>query len=266
MPLFTSQGAIDQQLLRQRFEQAQALNEQISQQQRLAEEQRQGNRLELENLQSQNDLALQNDRQAFEQPNRDSLIQYRADQTQIARQSLLAQSRQTAGERNKLIQQWTDDVNREFGSWREVQLARAQVAQMLKTGTPLGGTAAIIKLAKALDPDSAVREGEVGTVEGGIGGIAQLQNAWNRMIGEGMTEESLADFQEVVDMLTAEVALQALQRAEGFGALFNGVGLGAESVSIFQTAGVNPENMAMLAVPAMTEEQMQFYQGVFGGR
>lgn len=266
MPLFTTQAAIEQKLLEQTFRNRQSLNDQLFRQSQQLESQQQAGRVELQNLRQQGAMALQDDQQAFELPNQQSLIQFRADQTQIARMGLIQSSAAAAAERNKLIQQWTDDVNREFGSWREVVLARGQVSQMLQTGTPLGGVSAIITLAKALDPKSSVREGEVNTIEGGVGKIAQLQNAWNRMAGEGMTPESLAQFQEVVDLLTAEVALQALQRAEGFGAIFNGVGLSAQAASIFQAAGVNPENMAILAIPAMNEQQQAYYQQVFGGR
>ena len=91
-----------------------------------------------------------------------------------------------------------------------VQVADAvqQIDAGLGTGDALGSLAAVIKLAKILDPESVVREGETTTVQGGMGTAASILNAFNKAKGEGFSPASAAAFQRVV----RGVAKPVLQR------------------------------------------------------
>jgi hypothetical protein len=90
----------------------------------------------------------------------------------------------------------------------QVADATQQIDAALKTGDSLGGLAATIKLAKILDPTSVVREGEVTTVQGGIGVASQLINSYNRLFGEGMSPAGAKTFLGI----TRAVAGPVLQR------------------------------------------------------
>lgn len=91
-----------------------------------------------------------------------------------------------------------------------VQVADAvqQIDGAFETGNSLGVLAATIKLAKILDPTSVVREGEVTTVQGGLGVGTQLLNNYNKLFGQGMNAEGAKAFQK----LTKSIAGPVLQR------------------------------------------------------
>ena len=90
---------------------------------------------------------------------------------------------------------------------REVAIAYDQIGNALGTGDALGGEAALIKLAKILDPTSVVREGEVRTVKGGLGIGQQLLNSWNSAKAQGLTPESV----QMVAKVVQAVAMPALK-------------------------------------------------------
>jgi hypothetical protein len=110
------------------------------------------------------------------------------------------------------ITQVQGTLNQRFLSQMDapVQVADAvqQVDSALSTGNSLGVLAATIKLAKILDPTSVVREGEVTTVQGGLGVASQLLNNYNKLFGQGMSQEGAKAFQK----LTKSVAGPVLQR------------------------------------------------------
>lgn len=107
----------------------------------------------------------------------------------------------------------------------EVADAVQQIGNGLKTGNSLGSLAAVIKLAKILDPTSVVREGEVTTVQGGIGTASALINEFNRLGGKGMTPQAAEQFKNVV----LQIAGPVLQR---------GLRLGAEYKASAEKLGV----------------------------
>lgn len=83
--------------------------------------------------------------------------------------------------------------------------ALAQLEGALQTGSSVGAVAAVVKLAKILDPDSVVREGEVRTVEGGLGIADQLINVMNRVEGEGFGADAANDILEVAKAMAAPI-------------------------------------------------------------
>lgn len=87
----------------------------------------------------------------------------------------------------------------------EVADAVQQAEQALKTGDSLGVLAASVKLAKILDPTSVVREGEVTTVQGGIGLAAQLVNGYNKLFGQGMTPAGMQAYQQLIRAVAGPV-------------------------------------------------------------
>lgn len=93
----------------------------------------------------------------------------------------------------------------------EVADATQQISAGLRSGNSLGALAAVIKLAKILDPTSVVREGEVTTVQGGIGTAAALINEWNRLGGKGMTPENAKQFEAVVKGQAAPILQRGLR-------------------------------------------------------
>lgn len=90
----------------------------------------------------------------------------------------------------------------------QVADAVQQIDAALQTGNSLGVLAATVKIAKILDPTSVVREGEVTTVQGGIGVASQLINNYNKLFGEGMNPAGAETFRK----LAKSVAGPVLQR------------------------------------------------------
>lgn len=74
----------------------------------------------------------------------------------------------------------------------QVQDAVQQAEAALQTGDSLGSLAAVIKLAKVLDPTSVVREGEVTTVQGGTGVAESLISQYNRIFSKGFSPSGAA--------------------------------------------------------------------------
>ena len=95
-----------------------------------------------------------------------------------------------------------DDAAAALKPVAEFMLYRDQTLNLLRTGDALGAQAALVKLAKVLDPDSASREGEVEVIRKGSGTMAALSNSLNMAVGEGMTAESIAQFESTLAALT----------------------------------------------------------------
>jgi hypothetical protein len=74
-----------------------------------------------------------------------------------------------------------------------VQDSLQQIEGALGQSDSLGAVAAMIKLAKILDPTSVVREGEVTTVQGGTGTAQALLSSINKIKGGGLTPQAAAD-------------------------------------------------------------------------
>lgn len=265
MPVLISRAAREQMQLREKFQQQQALQQQLFEQQQALQQQGQSGALEMEQLRQSGRLALQDDQQAYDQPEQQSRIGLRTAQTELASMQAaylpMEQARAGMAAANAAVAQYADDVRKSFAPTREILTARQQVIAMLATGSALGSTAAVIKLAKALDPTSSVREGEVGTIEGGQGLVLQLQNAWNRMGGEGMSPKAIDAFHEVVNELVAPEALRAMQVVTGYEQEMSAAGVGDRFDSVLKTSGIDPKELTWLAMPAMTDEQLLILSG-----
>lgn len=98
----------------------------------------------------------------------------------------------------------------------EVADATQQIANGLQSGDSLGSLAAVIKLAKILDPTSVVREGEVTTVQGGLGTAAALINEWNRLGGKGMPKESADKFLQTVRGIAGPILQRGMRLGEEY--------------------------------------------------
>lgn len=89
--------------------------------------------------------------------------------------------------------------------------SHAQLMAALDTGSALGAQAAVIKMAKILDPGSVVRTEEGVAVRSSIGIIDQMWNAVKQAQGEGFNAETDAQFRQLGDMLLAS-QMQGYQR------------------------------------------------------
>jgi hypothetical protein len=77
--------------------------------------------------------------------------------------------------------------------------------------------AAIFKFMKALDPTSAVRENEVGMIEGAEGAAQGMANMYNRLMGQGgMSAEGFAEIVRTAKTLSNSSALSAGDSVNGY--------------------------------------------------
>jgi hypothetical protein len=103
----------------------------------------------------------------------------------------------------RINQRWLAQMEAPVQVLDAVQQAEAA----LDTGDSLGSLAAVIKLAKVLDPTSVVREGEVTTVQGGTGVAESLIADYNRIFGKGFSPQGAAAFRRTL-RATAKPILQ----------------------------------------------------------
>ena len=80
---------------------------------------------------------------------------------------------------------------------QEIRQAAVDLKGLGANATPADQIAAVFKFMKALDPTSAVRENEVGMIEGAEGSLKGMANMFNRMIGEGGISE--AGFKQIIE-------------------------------------------------------------------
>lgn len=128
-------------------------------------------------------------------------------QAQIGATNRSGQAAQSTGDMS-VYKYLTDNYQANMKAPADVADAVQQIQGSLKTGNSLGGLAATIKLAKILDPTSVVREGEVTTVQGGIGTAQQLISSFNQLFSKGWTPEAQKAFSEIA----RQVAGPLLQR------------------------------------------------------
>ena len=80
--------------------------------------------------------------------------------------------------------------------------AYKQLSAAIKSGTPIGDTAAATKIMKLLDPGSVVRESELALAMAASGKLDRLTNYMNMYIkGTKLTDTQRADFQSLADEL-----------------------------------------------------------------
>jgi hypothetical protein len=124
-----------------------------------------------------------------------------------------------------------------YKDFNEMQSAYSQVVSSLKQGTPIGDVAGATKVMKLLDPNSVVRESELGIAMAAAGRMDRLQNYFsNMMSGQKLTPTQRDDFQNLSNELYA-AAGQAYnkkrQEYEQFGTSYGfknlGTALGAQA-------------------------------------
>lgn len=115
-----------------------------------------------------------------------------------------------------------------------VQDALAQLENALSTGSSIGAVAATVKLAKILDPESVVREGEVRTVEGGLGIADQIIRALNNVEGQGFGPDAVKDLLE----LAQAVATPVLERGRLIESQFGQMAVDAQVSPEQVTSGI----------------------------
>ena len=170
--------------------------------------------------------------------------------------------------RNKNINDIGDDVRKTLKPVTEIVQAGADIENLLKSGTVLGGTAAAIRFAKASDPDSSVREGELGTIIGNLGGLEEeFKNAWNAAANKPLTERTASDLVRTTRALIAQRALDGLAQISGFSVIGKQAQIPEDQMqAIFQTARVNIPELVKFAAPAMTPQQAQFWKAQLSGQ
>jgi len=94
--------------------------------------------------------------------------------------------------------------------------ATQRIIGSLATGNAIGAEAAVVGLAKILDPTSTVREGEVTTIKGGTGIGQQLMSAFNKAKGKGFDPQSAKDLQSVVDANAIPILKRAIEQRQQF--------------------------------------------------
>jgi len=150
-----------------------------------------------------------------------------------------------------------DDMRATFAPMSQMIIAGADVNALLDTGTALGGTGAIVKLAKALDPESVVRQSETGNLTGATGVVQILQDQWNRLGGEGMTRASMNQFREVVDKLLASRAQMAIRQFDGFRVDALASGLPEQRVdALFDQSGIDFSSLGQMVIRGMSDEEL----------
>ena len=111
-----------------------------------------------------------------------------------------------------------DRFRKAFDTSAEVITSAEQILGALELDDPLAVLTAIIKFAKAADPDSVVREGEVTTVTGGTGLAQFLMTEFNKAVGSGFTENAKDQFRRSANALVQPQAERGLRIMKDFGA------------------------------------------------
>jgi hypothetical protein len=91
-----------------------------------------------------------------------------------------------------------------YKDFNEMKTAYSQVVSSLSQGTPIGDVAGATKVMKLLDPNSVVRESELGIAMAAGGRMDRLQNYFNNlMTGQKLTPTQRDDFQKLSNELYA---------------------------------------------------------------
>ncbi len=162
---------------------------------------------------------------------------------------------------NEAVSQLGDDIRTEMRPVREAVQSRAQVRAMLQQGDALGAALSLVAVFKALDPNSTVRESELGEVKGGFGLETQVVNAWNIARGKGFTPESMQEVFRTLDNIVGKRALDAVGQIAGFAGELNARGIFGERLhNVFKTAGVNVDELLEISAPLIDTETLQEMQ------
>lgn len=135
-----------------------------------------------------------------------------------------------AGKMDQVTARLQDRWLRQMVAPVAVQDSLQQIDAALDTQDSLGALAAVIKLAKILDPTSVVREGEVTTVEGGIGIADQLVRNYNRLKGEGFSGGGVKSLRQTALAVAAPVLSRGSQITAEFRGLADASGVPADQV------------------------------------
>ena len=115
-----------------------------------------------------------------------------------------------------LISQQNTKFLQRVQSGVEVMDAYQQIIGALDSGNALGAQAAVIKLAKILDPTSVVREGEVEVIKGGMGAMNQLWNTVRNLNNQGLTPDAVKAVKQVARATAMPVLERTLRQRDEF--------------------------------------------------
>jgi len=160
--------------------------------------------------------------------------------------------------RNASVNELGDDIRSTMAPVTEIIQAGADIENLLESGTVLGGTAAAIRFAKASDPESSVREGELGTIMGNMTGLeGQFINAWNKAVNQPLNERTASDLMATTKALIGQRALDGLEQVAGFETLAREASIPENQIdAILKTARVNLPEMTRFALSAMSDEEL----------
>lgn len=169
---------------------------------------------------------------------------------------------------NAAIDSLGDDYRSQMKPIIEIVTATDQLKALLSTGTALGGTAAVVKLAKALDPTTGVRGNETGNLTGATGITQILQDTWNKLGGENMSPESIRQFTLVANELVAVEAVRGLELSQAFTSELGARGAQDERINnVIGTSGIKLSKLMQLASPALikqlTDDQLAVYEQLY---
>jgi len=132
-----------------------------------------------------------------------------------------------------------------YKDFSDMQTAYGQVVSSLKQGTPIGDVAGATKVMKLLDPNSVVRESELGIAMAAGGRMDRLQNYFNNMMtGQKLTPTQRDDFQKLSNELYAAAGqaynkkraeYQQFGNAYGFKNLDTALGAPATTPSVMKS-------------------------------
>ena len=118
-----------------------------------------------------------------------------------------------------------------YKAHQDVQSAYSQITTALKQASPAGDLAGATKLMKILDPDSVVRESELGMAMAASGLLDRVQNyASMVMSGQKLTPTQRADFQKLAESLRSESEKQYNNKRREYEGIATRNGLNVDDV------------------------------------
>lgn len=141
-----------------------------------------------------------------------------------------------------------------YKDFQDMKSAYGQIKGALNAGTPIGDTAAATKIMKLLDPDSVVRESELGMAMAAAGRMDRLRNyVQNQISGEKLTPTQRKDFAALADELMA-ASTQAYNSKRGeYRQLGADYGLNADRALGAEAPAVNAPKKPGAAVPVKSD-------------
>ncbi len=162
---------------------------------------------------------------------------YQAQQQLIAEREAQAAAARASAEAaaQGRIDQVTDRINQRYLTQIKAPVIISDAVQQmegaLSGNDPLSARSAIVKLAKILDPESVVREGEVATVEGGTGVMNRIVTQYNNWKNQGFPESVKEQLRSTTRKMAAPVLQRGLRIQQQFGAMADELGVSQSLVT-----------------------------------